>query len=1288
MKQKRFLLLALMVALAVISVRAEHTLTLDLANVKTNNVTYSTETQVGTFTTSWGGVYWDANNTMQSFTTATLVVDAANTTMDVYITVRYTKVGESSTTDVYTVISQGSTTASVEIPAEGTLNSIRVANRGKAGDVKLVSVTLSGLRDTYPLSLTTLGAGSGNNATYDSGTKTIAFAGDGANQYRGWSIGNGYLNDYKTVVVEFAEALSFDVEFKMNYKNGSDVAKSVSKTVKQYNKKASLSIPATDINSITNIIFKTTDSTPHTLTIKKAYLTTDELAYFDITAATNTWASAKSSYDASTQTITWTDVTRHGWWIGSADYNSYKSVVVEFVPAPVAMTGYLSYYATEADYNANPKVVTYTDVYIPAGSTMVAMPIPTTIHKMTAVMLAPVSACSLTLTDAYATSKEYENSKTITLSTTETTCADSWASGYLTLTKEQLALAQAGDQIAVNVTAISVTDATPVVALQTGSFGNFTPAVSNFSLSGKTAPVTATFTLTEAMLATINGETENVNSGLVIKGSGFTFNRVDLIHNIYKIKGQPATNLWSGEEVITWNNPSNYVTLPASAFTLAKKDMKLRMSFKDLKLSAQGRISSSIWGPLPDADSYETLKTNWGNYYEFTITNDMLTELQANGCHITGIGYTLTSIDLIDPDCEYDITSTFDNADIIAWETTDGTPNLTVTITNNEAYEITVPINIALMTDMFQDFNTYAQNVTLAAGQTKVTDVEFNDLTAGFYRMAANVAGNKLCTYYIGYDPTSIVSPDDSQEDFAEFWGNWKTQLANIPIDAELTLLNGSTEGDTRNIYEVKYKSVPETVGGEPVYIYGYYAEPKAEGTYPCIIHFHGTDKSGSLTMPSGTTEGWCEFRFSARGQTLDKAKNGSDKYRQDPNDESSVDFYAYRLGDNNEHYYRYVYLDTRRAVDFVYSREKVNKNAIFAAGGSQGGCLTYVCAALSDGMVKAIAPSITGHADFVHTMEIVGWPTNVFNNWINAKVADNTYANYEAGKAALLAHQSYFDTKNFAKWITCPVITNFSLQDNTDGPHLNISPYNLLTKVADEDKQYSINQFKGHAAADNWTTTYMTFFNSYINQEPVNVTDATYATYYNSTATQLPAGVQAATIDAADSDHGSVTVNWRYDGDNNTKNVIPGGTAVMLKSTEGNYKLTLLPDNTDAAPIGNLLHGSDVRTTTTGASGDKFYKLSYGNSTGSNAGVLGWYWGADGGAAFTIDAHKAWLALGTGAGTRSFYSIDGDDTTGVQELKNSKVEELNSYFDLQGRRVAQPTKGLYIVNGKKIIVR
>jgi hypothetical protein len=47
----------------------------------------------------------------------------------------------------------------------------------------------------------------------------------------------------------------------------------------------------------------------------------------------------------------------------------------------------------------------------------------------------------------------------------------------------------------------------------------------------------------------------------------------------------------------------------------------------------------------------------------------------------------------------------------------------------------------------------------------------------------------------------------------------------------------------------------------------------------------------------------------------------------------------------------------------------------------------------------------------------------------------------------------------------------------------------------------------------------------------------------------------------------------------------------------------------------------------------------------------------------------------------------DGDDTTGVKEVKSGEVKS-DEWFTLQGQRVAKPGKGLYIKNGKKILIK
>ena len=58
-----------------------------------------------------------------------------------------------------------------------------------------------------------------------------------------------------------------------------------------------------------------------------------------------------------------------------------------------------------------------------------------------------------------------------------------------------------------------------------------------------------------------------------------------------------------------------------------------------------------------------------------------------------------------------------------------------------------------------------------------------------------------------------------------------------------------------------------------------------------------------------------------------------------------------------------------------------------------------------------------------------------------------------------------------------------------------------------------------------------------------------------------------------------------------------------------------------------------------------------------------------------------------TGANARVYFDLE-DETTGIVEMNAYNTKIANQYFDLQGRKIAQPTKGLYIMNGKKVIIK
>ena len=177
--------------------------------------------------------------------------------------------------------------------------------------------------------------------------------------------------------------------------------------------------------------------------------------------------------------------------------------------------------------------------------------------------------------------------------------------------------------------------------------------------------------------------------------------------------------------------------------------------------------------------------------------------------------------------------------------------------------------------------------------------------------------------------------------------------------------------------------------------------------------------------------------------------------------------------------------------------------------------------------------------------------------------------------------------------------------------------------------------------------------------------TPSYWATYYNGT-TSFTADVNTTVFQAA------------LSGDQLTLTVvpdreIPADKAVILKSSAAT--ITLTPAATTQTLSGNQLQGTtaemsgaagNIYVLNKGTNGVGFYKLK---STG------------------TIGANKAYLTYSGGgsAGARAFFLFD--ETTGIEMPTAEDGNADAVVFDLQGRRVLNPTKGLYIVNGKKVFI-
>jgi len=144
----------------------------------------------------------------------------------------------------------------------------------------------------------------------------------------------------------------------------------------------------------------------------------------------------------------------------------------------------------------------------------------------------------------------------------------------------------------------------------------------------------------------------------------------------------------------------------------------------------------------------------------------------------------------------------------------------------------------------------------------------------------------------------------------------------------------------------------------------------------------------------------------------------------------------------------------------------------------------------------------------------------------------------------------------------------------------------------------------------------------------------------------------------------------------------VPAREGVLLKSVTG-----LDADQTFDIPVTSgvaawaaddnaFVRGANVAVPTTTDSDNHNYVLS------TKGGVLGFYKASD----KVVPSSKAYLQT-TIAAARIAINFD-DETTGIENLTPTLSQGEGAIYDLQGRKVAQPTKGLYIVNGKKVIIK
>ncbi len=200
-------------------------------------------------------------------------------------------------------------------------------------------------------------------------------------------------------------------------------------------------------------------------------------------------------------------------------------------------------------------------------------------------------------------------------------------------------------------------------------------------------------------------------------------------------------------------------------------------------------------------------------------------------------------------------------------------------------------------------------------------------------------------------------------------------------------------------------------------------------------------------------------------------------------------------------------------------------------------------------------------------------------------------------------------------------------------------------------------------AVFDNFQLTY------YGTTYPLTIGTAGWATLYTPYALDFSTLSSSFTAYTASLSESTVTLTSVSD--------VPANTGVVLKGTAGSYNIPVAASSETAQ--GSLTGNASAATAYDAYDGYNLYMLALNGDEEAQFTKV-----SEG----SIAAGKAFLKVAQSSGVKSFNVVFNDAPTGVSEVKSQVEEGSNAIFNMAGQRVSRATKGMYIVNGKKVLVK
>jgi cephalosporin-C deacetylase len=328
-----------------------------------------------------------------------------------------------------------------------------------------------------------------------------------------------------------------------------------------------------------------------------------------------------------------------------------------------------------------------------------------------------------------------------------------------------------------------------------------------------------------------------------------------------------------------------------------------------------------------------------------------------------------------------------------------------------------------IITQRGKKLGSGTQNATIGKKSSEKYSFDLPALKSGFYKVdfMVNVTDYDDTTRRVfGIRPNEVRSQYQKPADFDAFWQKTKEDLAKVKPNFKVTPMP-KMNTDNRKVYLIEMQSLDNYT------IRGWMTVPinkNKDHKFSVLLGLPGYQVN--LLPITGLDEDLAIITLNVRGQGNSRG----------PIDTRRDEFIFYHIEDRDKYVMRGVIMDCLRGIDFIYSQPNLKHDNILVSGGSMGGYLALATASL-DKRVNLCSAQNPILCDVNNLDGEVTWPINDIKKYIQTQPG-LTYAK-------VVSNLNYYDGKNFASSLTCPMIMGIGLLDPYAPPANEYATYNVV---------------------------------------------------------------------------------------------------------------------------------------------------------------------------------------------------------------------------------------------------